>query len=62
MRRAYSCEELAGYCDRGIPLAGAPLDFGKGRWLDLNRGIVSATPAVHNALLKAIQEVDSQPQ
>ncbi|CAK0782351.1 hypothetical protein CVIRNUC_005644 [Coccomyxa viridis] len=42
--------------------SGAPLDFGKGRWLDLNRGIVSATPAVHNALLKAIQEVDSQPQ
>ncbi len=37
--------------------AGAPLDFGKGRWLDLDMGIVSATPAVHAALLEAIQEV-----
>ncbi|EIE20057.1 3',5'-bisphosphate nucleotidase [Coccomyxa subellipsoidea C-169] len=37
--------------------SGAPLDFGKGRWLDLDRGIVSATPAVHAALLQAIQEV-----
>lgn len=37
--------------------AGAPLDFGRGRWLDLDRGIVTATPAVHAALLQAIKEV-----
>ena len=38
--------------------AGVPLDFGKGRWLDLDRGIVTATPAVHAALLKAILDVN----
>ncbi len=37
--------------------AGAALDFGKGRWLDLDRGIVTATPAVHAALLEAIRDV-----
>ncbi len=42
--------------------AGAPLDFGKGRWLDLDRGIVSATPTVHKALLQAIKEVELQPR
>lgn len=42
--------------------AGAPLDFGKGRWLDLDRGIVSATPSVHQALLQAIKDVEDQPQ
>jgi len=36
---------------------GAPLDFGRGRWLDLHRGIVSAPPAVHAALLRAIAEL-----
>ncbi len=36
---------------------GAPLDFGRGRWLDLHRGIVSAPPAVHAALLCAIAEL-----
>ncbi|KAK9811515.1 hypothetical protein WJX72_005139 [[Myrmecia] bisecta] len=36
--------------------AGTPLDFGKGRYLDLV-GIVAAPPKVHAALLKAISEV-----
>ncbi|CAL5228744.1 g11929 [Coccomyxa viridis] len=42
--------------------SGAPLDFGKGRWLDLDRGIVSATPTVYKALLQAIKEVEVQPR
>ena len=37
--------------------AGKALDFSKGRWLDLDRGIITATPAVHTALLKAIETV-----
>lgn len=30
---------------------GAPLDFSRGRWLDLDRGIVTAPPALHDALM-----------
>ena len=37
--------------------AGEPLDFGKGRWLDLGGGgIVTSTPAAHAALVKAIAQ------
>ena len=58
MLTGYVQESMAKHCLR----AGAPLDFGKGRWLDLDRGIVSATPAVHKALLQAIKEIEAQPQ
>lgn len=34
--------------------SGAPLDFGKGRWLDLDRGIVASTPTLHAAVIKAL--------
>ena len=36
---------------------GTPLDFGRGRWLDLDRGIVTAPPALHAALLGAIRDL-----
>ena len=36
---------------------GAPLDFGKGRWLDLDRGILGSTPTVHKALVRAVNKV-----
>lgn len=37
--------------------SGAPLDFGRGRWLDLDRGIVTAPPALHAAILRAIKDL-----
>ena len=38
--------------------AGVPLEFGKGRFLDINGGIVaSATPELHEQLLKAIADL-----
>lgn len=46
--------------DGVVSAAGAPLDFGRGRWLDLDRGIVTSTPAVHAALLGAIAHVSGQ--
>lgn len=36
--------------------AGAELDFGKSRWLDVDRGIVSAPPKVHAAVIEAIKQ------
>lgn len=36
--------------------SGAPLDFSKGRWLDLDRGIVAGAPAAHAAIIRALQE------
>ncbi|KAK9825413.1 hypothetical protein WJX81_003131 [Elliptochloris bilobata] len=38
-------------------VGGKPLDFGNGRWLDMDRGIVTAPPALHAALLAAIQDL-----
>jgi 3'(2'), 5'-bisphosphate nucleotidase / inositol polyphosphate 1-phosphatase len=38
--------------------AGAPLDFSKGRWLDLHRGIVTAPPALHAALVEALKGME----
>ena len=35
---------------------GAPLELGQSRWLDIDRGIVTATPKVHAAILKAISK------
>ena len=35
---------------------GAPLDFSKGRWLDLDRGIVTAPPGLHGKLVDAFRE------
>ena len=38
--------------------AGEPLEFGKGRFLDINGGIIaSATPELHEQLLKAIADL-----
>jgi 3'(2'), 5'-bisphosphate nucleotidase len=34
---------------------GAPLDFSKGRYLELDRGIVAASSALHEKLMQAIQ-------
>ena len=36
--------------------AGAALDFGKGRWLDLDRGIVTAaSKEIHRELIEALK-------
>ena len=40
---------------------GAPLDFSKGRYLALDRGIVAAPPAVHAAILRAVAELGAVP-
>lgn len=40
--------------------SGNALDFGKGRWLDLDRGIVTSTPTVHAALIKAILQITEE--
>ncbi|WIA11614.1 hypothetical protein OEZ85_011718 [Tetradesmus obliquus] len=39
--------------------SGARLDFARGRWLDLDGGIIAAPPAVHGAVLAAAQAVRS---
>ena len=36
--------------------AGAQLALGRNRWLDVDRGIVTATPKVHAAILEAISK------
>lgn len=38
-------------------VAGTPLQFGRGRWLDLDKGIVTSTPKAHAALIKAIAKL-----
>lgn len=40
---------------------GHPLDFGRGRGMSANRGIVVATPAVHGRLLHAIRSIAPSP-
>lgn len=45
-------EEAGG---RVTDAGGARLDFSKGRWLELDRGIVAAPPGVHAALLRAVE-------
>lgn len=37
--------------------SGAPLDFSKGRWLDLDRGIVASKPSLHAAVIKALMNM-----
>jgi uncharacterized integral membrane protein len=37
--------------------SGARLNFARGRWLDLDGGIIAAPPAVHGAVLAAVQSV-----
>ncbi|GBF92606.1 SAL1 phosphatase [Raphidocelis subcapitata] len=37
--------------------SGARLDFSRGRWLDLDRGIIAAPPRVHAAVLEAVAAV-----
>ena len=41
----------------GATDTGVPLDFSRGRWLDLDRGIVTSTPSAHAAVIKAIAEL-----
>lgn len=36
--------------------SGKRLDFSQGRYLELDRGIVAATPAVHAAIIRALQD------
>lgn len=48
--------------DWGDLLTGAALDFSKGRWLDLDRGIVTSTPKVHSAVIQAIAEMAEEDQ
>eukprot|EP00878_Enallax_costatus_P005475 GHUV01005746.1.p1 GENE.GHUV01005746.1~~GHUV01005746.1.p1 ORF type:complete len:403 (+),score=134.31 GHUV01005746.1:292-1500(+) len=50
-------EEAGGKVTDG---SGARLDFARGRWLDLDGGIIAAPPAVHEAVLKAVQTVRSK--
>jgi hypothetical protein len=35
---------------------GEELDFSRGRWLDLDRGIIAAPPTLHAKLLEAARE------
>ena len=44
-------EEAGG---RVTDATGAPLDFSRGRWLDIDRGIVAAPAELHQGLLEAI--------
>jgi hypothetical protein len=37
--------------------SGARLDFARGRWLDLDGGIIAAPPSIHGAVLAAVQSV-----
>jgi 3'(2'), 5'-bisphosphate nucleotidase len=39
---------------------GAPLDFGLGRIMGENRGIIACAPAIHAKVLEAIREVRSR--
>lgn len=52
-------EEAGG---RVTDAGGARLDFSKGRWLDLDRGIVAAPPRAHEALLAAVRAASEGPQ
>lgn len=47
------------YWSQVTDASGARLDFSRGRWLDLNRGIIAAPPTVHTAILNAVQQVTS---
>ena len=35
--------------------SGAPLNFGRGKWLDLNNGIVAAAPKLHAAVIEQLK-------
>ena len=35
--------------------SGAPLNFGRGRWLDLDNGIVAAAPKLHAAVIEQLK-------
>ncbi|CAD7695494.1 unnamed protein product [Ostreobium quekettii] len=37
--------------------SGRPLDFSQGRWLDLDRGIIAASPSLHATVLQALNEL-----
>ena len=36
-------------------IAGKPLDFGHGRGLEQNTGVIAAAPEIHSALLEAVE-------
>lgn len=46
--------------DGCLLVAGNALDFSRGRLLDLDRGIVTSTPTIHAALLKAISQIEDE--
>jgi hypothetical protein len=39
--------------------AGNRLDFSKGRYLELDQGIIAAPPAVHGALVSALKQINN---
>lgn len=47
-------------CAQVTDAAGERLNFARGRWLDLDGGIIAAPPAVHAAVLAAVQSVRSR--
>lgn len=49
-------------CVQVTDAAGERLNFARGRWLDLDGGIIAAPPAVHAAVLAAVQSVRSSSQ
>lgn len=44
-----------------MTFAGAALQLGNSRWLDLDRGIVTSTPKIHAAIMKAINQGSNCP-
>ncbi len=44
-------------CVQVTDAAGERLNFARGRWLDLDGGIIAAPPAVHAAVLAAVKAV-----
>jgi hypothetical protein len=49
-------------CAQVTDAGGERLNFARGRWLDLDGGIIAAPPAVHAAVLAAVQSVRSSSQ
>eukprot|EP00775_Hariotina_reticulata_P002215 gene2215-2530_t len=60
-------DHCAGFCiveeagGKVTDAAGTRLDFGQGRWLDLDGGIVAAPPSVHAAVLSAVRAARAAP-
>jgi len=54
------CVEEAG--GRISDLDGRPLDFGRGRTLAANRGVIACAAEIHDRLVKAAGQMDLDPQ